>query len=225
MVSNVDQIMLVASVFGPKLRPAFLDRVLAAAEYSNLKTFIVINKMDLDKKKFRTPEIAEIYRSIGYPVLLVSAAKQQGVDEIKERLRDKTTVITGHSGVGKTSLLNLIEPDLELPVGEVSRKTKRGTHTTTWAELFPLSFGGWIADTPGMRSFALWNIPSDDLDYYFVEMRPLVGDCRFGAGCNHENEPGCAILKAVEEGRISALRYEGFRKLHDTISEEEDDKW
>jgi ribosome biogenesis GTPase len=195
-----------------------LDRYLAAVESLDLPALIVITKLDLvtGKSGEIQPELMEMvqeYRRIGYPVLLTSAVTGEGMAELHQALSDRTSVLLGKSGVGKTALLNKLQPGLGLRVNEVSQATGKGRHTTTHLEMFPLDFGGAIVDTPGVREFGLWDVDEDDLALFYREMRPYVGKCKFGLDCRHADEPGCAIRKAVMEGSISPHRYQSFLKL------------
>jgi ribosome biogenesis GTPase len=175
---------------------------------------IVINKLDLAWKNPGFDEEIEIYRRIGYPVLLVSAGTGEGIDELKRALQGKQSVLVGKSGVGKTSLLNAIQPGLGLRVKAVSQgELGKGRHTTTHLEMFELEFGGALVDTPGIREFGLWGIAADELAYLFPEMADYVGRCKFGLSCRHDQEPGCAVRKAVLAGAISPYRYQSYMNL------------
>jgi ribosome biogenesis GTPase len=155
----------------------------------------------------------EEYRRIGYPVLLVSALTGEGLEGLKQSLQGRLSVFLGKSGVGKTSLLNALEPGLGLRVNQVSRVTGKGKHTTTHLEMFSLAHGEAIIDTPGVREFGLWEVEQQDLALFFPEMQPYVGKCRFGLGCRHDEEPGCAIRKAVTAGQVSPRRYQSYLRL------------
>ncbi len=212
MVANVDQIVIVFAAAKPAPKWNLLDRYLISAEASGLPALVIITKMDLS-----TPEdLAElaVYRQIGYPILLTSTVEQQGIEEVREALTGKVSILMGKSGVGKTSLLNAIQPDLGLKVKAVGKgEVGKGRHTTTHLEMFPLENGGGVIDTPGMREFTLWEINESYLANYFPEMRPYLGQCQFSSNCIHENEPGCAVRQAVERGKITTRRYESYLKL------------
>ncbi len=213
IVANVDLIIPVFAAANPTPKWNMLDRYLATAEIAEIPAVICITKMDL--LDVPPPEL-EIYQQIGYPVYLTSTANQQGLDEFREVLSNKISVFVGKSGVGKTSLLNAIEPGLGLRVNEVNQRTGKGKHTTTHQEMFPLQMGGGIVDTPGMREFGIWTTGSDeDFAYLFREMRPLIGTCQFGLGCTHTTEPGCAIIAAVEQQQIAESRYHSYLKMRD----------
>lgn len=218
IVANVDQVVPVFAAANPAPKWHLLDRYLVSAESAGIPALICITKLDLvqDGEGYLDREIAEVfdeYRRIGYPVVLVSAISGLGIAAMKDALRNKTSVLLGKSGVGKTSLLNVLQPGLGLRVNEVSRVTGKGKHTTTHLELFSLDFGGAIVDTPGIREFGLWDIGGHDLASYFPEMRPYIGKCRFGLDCRHDEEPGCAIRKAVTLGQISPFRYQSYIRL------------
>ena len=221
LVANPDQVVFVFAVKRPYPSPRKLDRFLVVAEMNNLPAIICINKVDLtgiDKAR----ELFHIYEEIGYPVVYTSAQTGLGVTELREHLRDKLTVLAGSSGVGKSSLLNAIEPGLGLKVREVSQATGKGLHTTRYAEIFPLKMGGFVADTPGIRGLALFDVEPTELDAYFREIAPLVAECQF-SDCSHEHEPGCAVRAAVADGRITPQRYDSYLRLraeHETLDRE-----
>jgi len=214
IVSNADLVLPVFSVASPTPKWGLLDRYLVSAEAADLPSLIVINKLDLAWKNPGLAEEVEIYRRIGYPVLLVSAATGEGIEELRQALQGKQSVMVGKSGVGKTSLLNAIQPGLGLRVKAVGQgEIGKGRHTTTHLEMFELEFGGALVDTPGIREFGLWDIPGEELAYLFPEMADHVGRCKFGLSCKHDQEPGCAIRKAVVAGTISPYRYKSYMNL------------
>jgi len=220
IVANVDQVAPVFAAANPTPKWNMLDRYLAAIESLELSALIVITKLDLvmnDDGEVDTEllEMVEEYRRIGYPVLLTSTVSGAGMAELQQSLQGRTTVLLGKSGVGKTALLNKLQPGLGLRVNEVSQATGKGRHTTTHLEMFPLDFGGAIVDTPGVREFGLWDVDEDDLALFYREMRPYVGKCKFRLDCRHDDEPGCAIRKAVMAGAISPHRYQSYMKLKD----------
>ena len=226
IVANVDQVVPVFAAANPTPKWNMLDRYLVSAESLDLPSLICINKMDLVEKRNGKPgkpggeeleEIVAEYRKIGYRVILVSAATGAGLPELRQALQGKISVFVGKSGVGKTSLLNAIQPELGLRVKEVSQATGKGKHTTTHLEMFPLDFeaGGAIVDTPGVREFGLWEIDAEDLALFFPEMHHYVGRCKFGLGCRHDGEPGCAIRRAVTSGAISPRRYKSMMMLQE----------
>ena len=212
IVANVDQVVCVVAAARPAPSWELLDRYLAAAEASDLRALICITKADLIDLSALAEEV-ENYQQIGYPVLLTSSATGLNINEFRAALIGQVSVFTGKSGVGKTSLLNAVQPDLGLRVNEVSGKTGKGKHTTTHLEMFALDGGGSVVDTPGMREFGLWNVHERELASLFPELRPYVGQCRFGLDCSHSHEPGCAIKEAVAEGEISPRRHQSYVRM------------
>ena len=210
IIANADQIVLVVSAKDPSPNLRFLDRLLVSAEAGNLTSIICINKMDLWTPSMS--DIRSIYEPVGYQVLGVSAHTGQGVETLGEVLKDKISAIAGPSGVGKTSLLNYLQPGLGLKVREVSQATGKGRHTTSYLAAHKLDRGGLVIDTPGVREFALWKLLPYELPEMFPEMRPLLNTCRFH-NCTHISEPGCAIKQAVLRGQITPERYASFAAL------------
>ena len=223
IAANVDQLLPVFAVAQPAPKWNLLDRYLALAEEQEIPAVICITKLDLacdlsgavDESILQA---AEDYRRIGYTVILTSSRTGAGIAELRQALQGRLSVLLGKSGVGKTALLNALQPGLGQRVGAVSQVTGKGKHTTTHLELFSLESGGALVDTPGTREFGLWDIPADDLALYFREMRPWVGRCRFGMDCSHDEEPGCAIRKAVVQGQISPRRYQNYLNLKMELS-------
>lgn len=224
IVSNIDFVWIIQSVRLPKPNPGFIDRVLVVTEAHEIDAGIVFNKIDLVREKDRPhlERLCELYGGLGYPVITTSAETGAGTDLLQEKLRHKTSVLTGPSGVGKSSLLNRIEPDLDLKTTQVSEKTRKGRHTTTYASLFPLSEGGYIVDTPGIREFGVLNIEPWELSHFFVEFAPHLEKCRFPT-CTHDHEPGCGVKEAVEAGEISEQRYKSYLNILDSIQRGEKD--
>jgi ribosome biogenesis GTPase len=220
VASNLDQSMLVATVREPRTSQGFIDRFLVASEMFHVPAIVVFNKADLYKKKEQEQfeQWKEMYETVGYKVFLVSAKNNEGIIELQVELADKTTLISGHSGVGKSSLLNVILPELELKTKDISGWSGKGQHTTTFAEMFDLPEGGRIIDTPGMREFGLVDIEKQEVSHYFPEMRKRLNDCQFN-NCLHVNEPGCAIKEAVAEGEISEDRYVSYVNILDSVEE------
>lgn len=212
IVANADQLVAVVAGAFPDPSWELLDRYLAAAEEAELPALIVITKADLLEDSAVGGEL-EAYRRIGYRVLLTSATGGLGVEGCRAELRGRLSVFAGKSGVGKTTLLNTVQPGLGLRVNEVSGVTGKGKHTTTHLQMFPLEMGGSIVDTPGMREFGLWNVAGAEIATLFPEMRPLVGQCRFGLDCTHAHEPDCAIRDAVAAGSITQRRYHSYLRM------------
>jgi ribosome biogenesis GTPase len=214
IASNLDQAIIVASFVQPATSLGFIDRFLATAEAYHVPAIIVFNKSDLyaDKLKEIVDDTMSMYQSIGYKVLLCSATEQLQINELRELLKDKTTLFMGHSGVGKSTLLNVIEPSLKLKIGEISSYSNKGKHTTTFAEMFELSFGGNIIDTPGIKELGVVDFDKRLVSHYFREMKALIGQCKFN-DCEHENEPGCAVIKATMEGSIREERYASYLSI------------
>ena len=218
IVANADLVIPVFAVADPTPKWGLLDRYLVSAESSQLPALIVITKMDMAWKNKELDSDLEAYHLAGYPIQMVSANTGEGIEELKQTLQGKTSVLVGKSGVGKTSLLNAIQPDLGLRVKEVSQGEQgKGRHTTTHLEMFELDFGGSIVDTPGMREFGLWEIAGGELAYLFPEMANFVGQCKFGLSCRHDREPGCAIRGAVMSGKISPHRYKSYMNLRSEL--------
>ena len=222
VASNLDQSMLVATLKEPKTSQGFIDRFLVASEMYHVPPIIVFNKSDLYRKKeMEKFELwKEMYETVGYKVFLISAINNEGIEEIKDQLKDKTTLISGHSGVGKSSLLNSIFPEMNLRTKDISGWSGKGQHTTTFAEMFdlPAKAGGRIIDTPGMREFGLVDISKQEVSHYFPEMRDRLNNCQFN-NCLHFNEPGCAIKEAVNEGEIHEDRYVSYLGIMESIEQ------
>lgn len=218
IVANVDILVVVSSVADPYLKPGLIDRYLLTAEKHGIEPLICLNKVDLDPEgDWR--EVAAVYEAVGYRVIAASAVDGSGLDELREALAIGTSVLSGQSGVGKSSLLNAIDTELKLPVGEVMRQARKGRHTTTHTRLIPFAFGGHVADTPGVKEFTLWNIEAAELPGLYREFREHAGDCRFH-NCTHVHEPDCAVMAALEEGLIAELRYRNYLQILETLNED-----
>lgn len=211
IAANIDQAMLIATLLYPKTSLGFIDRFLVSAEAYSIPAIIVFNKADLyDETALEIyHELSELYVNIGYPTYLISATKNQGLNEIKELMQDKLTLLAGHSGVGKSTLINALIPDVEQKVAPISDFAQKGTHTTTFAEMFPLNTNSAIIDTPGIKEWGLVDIEEKELSHYFPELRDLIGKCKF-YNCTHTHEPDCSIIEALAKGHVAPSRYESY---------------
>jgi ribosome biogenesis GTPase len=210
----MDQAILVATIVQPRTSQGFIDRFLVTAEAYSIPAKIIFNKRDLldDQLLKIQDEIMTMYQAAGYECFSVSTFEADGLDQIKALLKDKISLVTGHSGVGKSSLVNAIDENLDLRIGIISEVHNKGKHTTTFAEMFELSFGGSIIDTPGIKELGLIEIEKQELGHFFPEIRAIMNACKFN-NCRHENEPGCAVRKAVENNEISEHRYDSYLKM------------
>lgn len=211
IIANPDQAVLVFACAQPDPRFGMLDRFLVITEKQAVPALIVANKVDLVGQEL-AEEMFGLYKSLGYPLIFTSTKTQVGIENLHSRLTGKISLFTGPSGVGKSSLLNVIQPGLGLAARQVSQATQKGRHTTVVRELFPLKGGGYVADTPGLKALALWDIEPEELDAYFPELRSLVPNCQF-SDCTHVHEPGCAVLEALQEGKVSPRRYESYLRM------------
>jgi ribosome biogenesis GTPase / thiamine phosphate phosphatase len=219
IVANVDQVVIVFAAAHPDPHLRMLDRFLVIAGSSGISPLIVINKVDIPGEE-ATRRLFAPYHAAGYAVLYTSARAGIGVDALQEALTGRLSVLTGPSGVGKSSLLNAVQPGLGLRVAEVSRAVNKGKHTTVTAELIPVEGGGWVADTPGLRELGLWEIDTDQVQFYFPEIESRIGDCRYPT-CSHVHEPGCAVRASVQAGEMDAGRYDSYRRM--VLGEDEED--
>ncbi len=220
IASNLDQSILFATLKEPKTSHGFMDRFLVSCESYHIPAIIVFNKSDLYRKKEMEKFLLlkNIYETIGYKVVLASVEKNEGIAEVKSLLQNKTTLLSGHSGVGKSTFINALFPGFQLRTQEVSGWSGKGLHTTTFAEMFDLENGGRIIDTPGVREFGLVDISKQELSHYFPEMRVLINDCQFN-NCMHINEKDCAVKKAVNAGTVSEERYISYLTILDTMDD------
>ena len=220
---NLDQSLLVATIKDPKTSIGFIDRFLVTCEAFHIPAVILFNKADIygEKEMAIYEERRAMYETVGYKVLLTSVKNDLGIDLLKETLKEKITLLSGHSGVGKSSLINQVLEGVNIRTNEVSGWSGKGMHTTTFAEMYDLPMGGKLIDTPGMREFAIADISKDELSHYYPEMRDLLNNCQFN-NCIHMNEPGCAIKQAVLEGKIHEDRYISYCTILDSIEEKTD---
>jgi ribosome biogenesis GTPase len=222
IAANLDQAILIVTLDFPKTFPRFIDRFLATAEAYNVPGVVVFNKIDL----YNEPTLDElefftyVYQDAGYKVLHTSVPGLLGLEELKEVLKDKTSLLSGHSGVGKSTIINTIQPELDLKTSEISSSHEQGQHTTTFAEMFDLSFGGSIIDTPGIRGFGLVDMEKEEIGDYFPEIFALKGDCKFN-NCLHLEEPGCAVKVAVDAGKLAYTRYDSYVNFVEGTDDEE----
>jgi ribosome biogenesis GTPase / thiamine phosphate phosphatase len=223
VAANVDQSLLIATIREPRTSQGFIDRFLVACEMYHVPAIILFNKIDLytDKDLAKFERMKEVYEKIGYTVASISLQQNKNMNPIKELLKDKTTLISGHSGVGKSTFINAIIPQVQLKTQDVSGWSGKGQHTTTFAEMYELPFGGQIIDTPGMKEFGLMDLERQELSGYFPEMRKRINDCQFN-NCLHINEPGCAVKQAVIDGEIDEDRYVNYYNILESIPEQ---KW
>jgi len=216
VAANVDQLLIVASWRSPHLWPELIDRYLITAQRSAIRPLIAVNKIDLADGAEEVEETVAPYRALGYAVLLTSASSGQGVDALRGQLAGQITALAGLSGVGKSTLLNAVDPGFDLRTGRTNEAKGQGRHTTTQAVMLPLRGGGYVIDTPGIREFGLVGLRRGQLAGFYPEIVAHAARCRF-ADCSHESEPGCAVREAVEAGAISAMRFDSFLKIRDSL--------
>jgi ribosome biogenesis GTPase len=220
LISNIDRAWVVQSVISPRLNMGFIDRFLVTCEAYEIPAGIIINKMDLASEKAVDvmDDISGLYQGLGYQVVRTSISDAKSISRLSDIIQNETSVFIGPSGVGKTSLLNAIDPDLGLKIGEISTYSDKGKHTTTFARLIPLEIGGFVADTPGIREFGIVNITKPELSLFFPEMAEAREECKF-YNCTHFHEPDCGVRTAFEEGKIDADRYHSYLNILESISD------
>lgn len=218
LVSNIDRAWVVQSIKMPAVKRGFIDRFLVACEAYEIPAGVIINKTDLlkDSNQAELESVTATYTDIGYPVLQTSIEKPETIDLLKEETKNKTSVLVGHSGVGKTSLINCLDPNIDLTVGDVSSYSEKGKHTTTYARLLELEYGGFIVDTPGIKEFGLVNIEPYELSLFFPEMREPRQYCKFN-NCTHNHEPKCGVVEAFERGEIDPERYNSYLNILESL--------
>lgn len=214
IASNIDKAFLIVTISSPRTSSGFIDRFLTAAEAYRIPVEIVFNKIDLYSPEhlLLLDDLEKRYTKIGYPCFRISVVNGIGLEVVRDRMKNCTSLIAGHSGVGKSTLINALEPDLNLKIGEISDVHLKGKHTTTFAQMHQLSFGGFIIDSPGIKEFGLIDYNKSEIGHYFVEIRERMNQCRFN-NCTHNHEPGCAIKEAVEKGEISEVRYKNYLSI------------
>lgn len=214
LAANLDQCFLIVTINFPETSTTFIDRFLASAEAYRVPVKIIFNKVDAynEKELHYLDALIHLYTTIGYPCFKISALGNQGIDTIKEELKGRITLFSGHSGVGKSTLINAILPELNIKTGEISTYHKKGMHTTTFSEMFPVSGEGYLIDTPGIKGFGTFNMEEEEIGHYFPEIFQVSAECRYN-NCTHRQEPGCAVLKALEEHTISESRYNSYLSM------------
>lgn len=218
IAANIDNLLIFSSILEPAFNNKVLDRLIIMGETAHIPLSIIINKADLDEN-LAINEWNDLYNSIGYKVFITSTISNQGIDDLRKSLRGKKNLFFGHSGVGKSSLLNKLFPELELKVGKISSFTEKGTHTTVTSTMIQVDSNTFVIDTPGIREIEPFGIRKEDLGHYFIEFSDYINECRFNT-CTHYHEPGCAVIDGVEKGAISLQRYESYLRILETIEED-----
>ncbi|MBD3217381.1 MAG: ribosome small subunit-dependent GTPase A [candidate division Zixibacteria bacterium] len=219
VAANIEQMLIISSVKQPQFKMGLIDRFLIAAHQGSLEPIIILNKIDLEHA-LDINRLEQVYESINVRMIATSATERIGVERFGEVLKDKRSIVVGQSGTGKSSLLNCVEKGLKLRVGEISSYSQKGTHTTTAVEMYPLSFGGYVVDTPGLKYLGLWDIEAEDLGYLYPEIARYSEKCKF-RNCLHKTEPGCAVKQALEDREIYPERYESYLKIVEELQAED----
>lgn len=214
IAANIDHAYVMATLIEPRTSTGFIDRFFVTAEAYAIPASVIFNKKDLleEDELDYVEQLMQLYRDLGYGAYLISASDEDDVQQLQQLMQGKINLIAGHSGVGKSTLINALEPSLNLKTGEISRVHSKGMHTTTFAEMHELSSGGWIIDTPGIKELGIVDMEKQELSHYFPEMRDLLGACKYN-GCLHDREPGCAVIAGVEAGKIALTRYECYLQI------------
>jgi len=222
IAANLDQALLMATIAMPRTSTGFIDRFLVTATAYHIPAVILLNKTDLynEEETRKAKQLQEVYAKAGYRLILTSARQMTGVSEVKELMKDKISLLAGHSGVGKSTLINKVVPEFDLKTAELTAYNQKGKHTTTFAEMFELPFGGFIVDTPGIKEFGILDFEEAEVSHYFPEMEKLLHDCRFH-NCLHINEPGCAVKAALKNGEIAESRYLNYLSIIDELRTDE----
>lgn len=223
IAANIDQVLITTSVHEPNLKPSLIDRYIISAKRGNMKPVLIINKIDLIDDKQEVQEIMKIYKELDITVIGVSALKKKGLKQVEKMMKNKASVFSGQSGVGKTTLINLL-CGTHFKTGEVVEKTQKGAHTTTKSELIKFGDDSFCIDTPGIKSFSLWDVSSEELSSYFSDLHQFASECKFD-NCTHTHEPDCGVRNAVEEGKIHKIRYESYITIRDSNDKDQKHHW
>ncbi len=223
IAANIDQVIIVTSVAEPSLKPSLIDRYIISAIRGHMSPLVIVNKIDLAQDKANLDEILSIYKNLNIPVIEVCCLNKKGINELRQAMKGKASVFSGQSGVGKTTLINLIA-GTDYKTGEIVEKTQKGVHTTTQSTLVKIDDDSFCIDTPGIKSFSLWDVTTEELAHYFSDLQQFSTDCKF-VNCTHTHEPHCGVRKAVEEGKVSKLRYDSYVTIREGNDEDQKNHW